>query len=555
MNVAAAINGSSVNGTVTLKLAPLLAPPPTLTTTLPVVAPAGTGTAMLVADHVVGVAAVPLNVTVLVPFVAPKLVPAIVTAVETGPLVGERLVTVGGTVTVNETPLLASPPTVTTTLPVAAPAGTGTTMLVADQPVGVAAVPLNVTELLPCVAPKLVPAIVTAVATGPVVGDRLVMVGGTVTVNETPLLASPPTVTTTLPVAAPAGTGTTMLVADQLVGVAAVPLNVTVLVPFVAPKLVPAIVTAVAIGPVVGERLVIVGGTVTVNETPLLASPPTVTTTFPVVAPAGTGTTMLVADHVVGVAAVPLNVTVLVPFVAPKLVPAIVTAVAICPLVGVRLVMVGGTVTVNETPLLASPPTVTTTLPVVAPAGTGTTMLVADQVVGVAAVPLNVTVLVPCVAPKLVPAIVTAVATGPLVGERLVTVGGTVTVNETPLLASPPTVTTTLPVVAPAGTGTTMLVADQVVGVAAVPLNVTVLVPFVAPKLVPAIVTAVATGPLVGERLVMVGAAGTSKITSVEYGLSDDDVLYAWTAKKYRWPAVRLGTTHVVTLPTSITVV
>ena len=55
-------------------------------------------------------------------------------------------------------------------------------------------------------------------------------------------------------------------------------------------------------------------------------------------------------------------------------------------------------------------------------------MLVADQLVGVAAVPLNVTVLVPCVAPKLVPVIVTAVPTGPLVGVRLVSVGATVTV-------------------------------------------------------------------------------------------------------------------------------
>src|SRR5207249_3308711 len=163
-------------------------------------------------------------------------------------------------------PLLASPPTVTTTLPVAAPAGTGTAMLVADQLVGVAVVPLNVTVLVPCVAPKPVPAIVTAVATGPLVGERLVIVGGTVTVNDIPLLASPPTVTTTLPVVAPAGTGTTMLVADQLVGVAAVPLKVTVLVPLVAPKLVPAIVTAVAAGPVVGDRLVIVGATVTVKD-------------------------------------------------------------------------------------------------------------------------------------------------------------------------------------------------------------------------------------------------------------------------------------------------
>ena len=49
----------------------------------------------------------------------------------------------------------------------------------------------------------------------------------------------------------------------------------------------------------------------------------------------------------------------------------------------------------NVTPLLAVPPTVTTMLPVVAPVGTGTAMLVAPQLVGVAGVPLNVTVLVP----------------------------------------------------------------------------------------------------------------------------------------------------------------
>ena len=70
-------------------------------------------------------------------------------------------------------------------------------------------------------------------------------------------------------------------------------------------------------------------------------------------------------------------------------------------------------VTVNVTPLLVMPPTVTTTLPVVAPEGTGTTMLVALQLVGVAAMPLNVTVLDPCEAPKFVPVMVTDVPTGP----------------------------------------------------------------------------------------------------------------------------------------------
>src|SRR5437773_1166365 len=81
--------------------------------------------------------------------------------------------------------------------------------------------------------------------------------------------------------------------------------------------------------------------------------------------------------------------------------------------------------------------------------------------------------------------------------------GAEVTVKFTPLLATPPTVTTTLPVVAPLGTDATMLVALQLVVVAVVPLNVTAPV---VPKLVPVMVTAVPTGPVVGFRLVIVGA-------------------------------------------------
>src|SRR2546427_449379 len=220
-------------GTVTVKLTPLLATPPTVTTTFPFVAPAGTGATMLVALQLVGAVVVPLNVTVLVPRVAPKFAPAIVTDAPTNPEVGFKLLMLGaGTVTVKLTALLATPPTVTTTLPVVAPAGTGTTMLVAFQLVAVAAVPLNLTVLDPCVAPKFAPAIVTEVPINPDVGFKLVMLGaGAVTVKFTPLLATPPTVTTTFPVAAPAGTDAVMLVALQLVAVAAVPLNLTVLDP------------------------------------------------------------------------------------------------------------------------------------------------------------------------------------------------------------------------------------------------------------------------------------------------------------------------------------
>jgi hypothetical protein len=181
--------------------------------------------------------------------------------------------------TVKADPLLATPPTITTTLPVAAPAGTGTAMLVALQLVGVAAVPLNVTVFVPCVAPKFVPVIVTEAPTGAEVGFKLVMLGpGLVTLNRTPFDGDAvPTVTTTLPVVAPFGTGTTRLVLLQLVGVPATPLNVTVLTPCAEPKLVPEIVTGVLIGPEVGFKLVMAG--VTVKLTVLLAKPPTVATT------------------------------------------------------------------------------------------------------------------------------------------------------------------------------------------------------------------------------------------------------------------------------------
>jgi hypothetical protein len=81
------------------------------------------------------------------------------------------------------------------------------------------------------------------------------------------------------------------------------------------------------------------------------------------------------------------------------------------------------TVTVKLTPLLAAPPTFTTTFPVVAPLGTATVMIVALQLVGVPAIPLNVTVLVPCVAPKFVPVIVTEVPTGPDVWLSVVMLG------------------------------------------------------------------------------------------------------------------------------------
>jgi hypothetical protein len=77
-----------------------------------------------------------------------------------------------------------------------------------------------------------------------------------------------------------------------------------------------------------------------------------------------------------------------------------------------------------------------------------------------------------------------------------------VTVNSTPLLGTPPAVTTTLPVVAPVGTDVAMLVAVQLVTVAVIPLNVTAPAD---PKFDPVIVTGVPTIPEVVERLVIAG--------------------------------------------------
>jgi len=118
--------------------------------------------------------------------------------------------------TVNLTPLLATPLVFTTTLPVVAPVGTAVAIDVAVQLVIVATVPLNVTVPLPCVAPKFVPVIVTAVPTGPEVFDRLVIFGVGSTVKLTPLLATPPTVTITLPVVAQLGTVTFIDPAERL---------------------------------------------------------------------------------------------------------------------------------------------------------------------------------------------------------------------------------------------------------------------------------------------------------------------------------------------------
>src|SRR5438128_7631877 len=111
-----------------------------------------------------------------------------VTEVPTGPEVGDRLVMLGTVVTVKLTTLLARAATVTSTLPVAAPLGTGATMLVALQLVGVVAVALAWTQLNLSVDMPSFPVMVTEVRTGPEASDRPGMLGTVASVKLTALL-------------------------------------------------------------------------------------------------------------------------------------------------------------------------------------------------------------------------------------------------------------------------------------------------------------------------------------------------------------------------------
>jgi len=270
-----------------------------------------------------------LNVKVPDPCAAPKAEPVIVTSVPTIPEPGVTAVSTGAPITVNGTPLLVPAAVVTTTFPVAAPAGTVATIDASLQlPMAVAVVPLNFTVAVPCAAPKAEPVIVTCDPTIPEPGVNEVSDGAPITVNCNPLLGPPVVVvTTTFPVAAPLGTTATIDVAVQLtMVVATAPLKVTVLLPELAPKLAPEIVTGVPTGPFTGDSPVIDGGGFTVNATPLLDVPAAVvTTTLPDAAPAGTDATIAVSLQLETAAAIPPNLREPVPCVDPKLEPIIVT--------------------------------------------------------------------------------------------------------------------------------------------------------------------------------------------------------------------------------------
>ena len=104
--------------------------------------------------------------------------------------------------------------------------------------------------------------------------------------------------------------------------------------------------------------------------------------------------------------------------------PLMVTSVPVWPEVGVKLEILGGSgrVTVNDAVLRAVPiEFVTEIFPLVAELGTVAVIFVSELTLYDAAVPLNLTALVPV---KPLPLIVTVVPGGPLDGTKLAIVGG-----------------------------------------------------------------------------------------------------------------------------------
>ena len=173
--------------------------------------------------------------------------------------------------------------------------------------------PLKLTVLDPCEEPKLVPVMVTEVPTTPEVGLRPVIVGVPSTVKDERRASH--SAHRDDYVARRRASGTTAMIdvlLQLVIEVAVNPLKLTVLDPCEEPKLVPVMVTEEPTVPEVGLRPVIVGVPSTVKDGPALATPLTVTTTFPINAPDGTTAVIdVLLQLVIEVAVTPLKLTVL----------------------------------------------------------------------------------------------------------------------------------------------------------------------------------------------------------------------------------------------------
>src|SRR6476661_4387077 len=245
----------------------------------------------------------------------------------------------------------------------------------------------------------------------------------------------------------------------------------------VQPSVEPVTVCPQARGRALAQRSL--GGVTTKLAADTPGPPGPVTVMGPVVVPTGTVTVICVAELTVKITTVP----------GP-------------PAAGEKMVMVGAGITVKlvaEVPLAMG--LVTVMGPVMAPAGTVTVIWVPEFTVKlVVLMPPNDTPLAPR---KLVPVMTTVVPGEPLVGVKLVTVGGLPTTKLWAEVAVPPgTVTVMVPVVVPAPTVAVICVAEFTTNVAGVPLNDTAVAPVKPP---PRMVTTVPACPPPGEKLVITG--------------------------------------------------
>ena len=268
-----------------------------------------------------------LKATLVVP---EKLLPKMVTMVPSGPVVGEKEVMMGGAVMVTSKSVsLSSKPSALVTLigPEEAPEGTEAVSsedeMMAKEAAGVL---LKATLVVP---EKLLPKMVTMVPSGPVVGEKEVMMGGAVMVTSKSVsLSSKPSALVTLigPEEAPEGTEAVSSEDEMMAKEAAgVLLKATLVVP---EKLLPKMVTMVPSGPVVGEKEVMMGGAVMVTSKSVsLSSKPSALVTLigPEEAPEGTEAVSsedeMMAKEAAGVL---LKATLVVP---EKLLPKMVTMV------------------------------------------------------------------------------------------------------------------------------------------------------------------------------------------------------------------------------------
>lgn len=257
---------------------------------------------------------------------------------------------------------------------------------------------------------------------------------------------------------------------------ASVPLNMMIFLDSSESKFIPMIFTIEPTKPLGGVKLVMKGvGITTKLGTLVTLTPLAVTEIFPVDAPEGTLVVMVSEVDSVTVATTPLKSTTFSLAISLKFVPVMITSAPTAPLGGVNPVMVGFPNTVKSFELLmVTPFVVIETLPVVAPLGTVTVMLVVVEEISVALTPLNLTALLAAVVLKCVPVIITVAPGAPLDGVKPVNVGVGNTVKLVAVvIATPLTIIEIGPVTAPNGTIALILVGVDEVMSATIPLNET----------------------------------------------------------------------------------